>query len=246
MLVPSTGKDHFLLLIDILGFSTLCRNENPEKIYQVINRLVEKGLLWQDRDLGFKILYFSDTILFYQKEILPIRQAFNDIYVIASKIFTTLASENIPIRGAISYGQFITRDNSNNHITLFYGEALVQAAELEKKSKWLGISITNIAIEKLEIDQKNMLITSKVIHNNSEYFQLDPFYRIRDSVYDLKSDLIDDYDYKTEVKALTFIAKQVTNTNLDPEVRLKYKNTIDFIKSIYPNDFYPEVIDILE
>ncbi len=246
MLVPATGKNHFVLLVDILGFSKVCENKDPESIYKVVNRLFEKGILWQDRDLGFKVLYFSDTIMFYQKENLPIRQAFNDLYVIASKIFTTLASEFIPLRGAIAYGEFITRLDSSNTINLFYGKALVEAAILEKKKKWLGIVISRSAIDILDCDHQRLLLADKIITQSESFYLLNPFLRIQSSIGDVTYELKNDYDYQDELKAIRFIKTQSENINYEDEVINKYTNTILFIKRIFEKELYPQIWELIE
>ena len=245
MLVRATGNNRFVLLMDILGFSKICETENPDYIYHFVNKLVEKGLFWENRELGFKVLYFSDTILLYQEENLPIQQAFLDIYVIASKIFSTLASERIPMRGAISFGSFTTKMNSSSNTNLFYGKALVDAAKLEKEKKWLGIVISKNAIEVLDESTKFMLLSGRVIHKEKHYYLLDPFYSIRGSFGQEIYDLDDNPGYSNEIKAIEFLKDQEQQKSLEVEVLKKYENTIAFLRNIYSQDYYPRIWDLL-
>lgn len=246
MLVRATGENQFILLIDILGFSVLCAQKNPEAVYEVVNRLVEKGRLWEDRDLGFKILYFSDTILFFQNENLPVRQAFNDLYVIASKIFTTLVSEGIPIRGAITCGQFSARLNSRRDTVVFYGKALIEAHNLEMSKKWLGISIGRSAIEKLDKEHKVMLINENIIQDATDRYLLDPFIRIRGSWAEPEIEYINDYDYLDEIKAIDFIKLNSVKTELNDEIKMKYLNTLNYLRELYTKDYYPKISEKLK
>jgi len=246
MILPATGKNHFILLMDILGFSDICKYKDPETIYSVVNRLFQKGILWQGRDIGFKVLYFSDTIMFYQKGNLPICQAFNDLYVIASQIFTMLASESIPLRGAITYGEFVTRLDSSSTTDLFYGKALAEAADLEKKKKWLGIVISKQAIDVLDSDHQRILKSENVVAQSDAFYLLNPFIHIRSSIGCDLFELRDDYDYQEELKAIKFIKAQSENLKLEYEVLNKYTNTVLFIKRIFDKELHPQIWELIE
>ena len=54
-------------------------------------------------------LYFSDTIIFYQTTEEYNQTSFLDIYGIAGQIYSKLLAEGIPVRGAITYGEFTVR-----------------------------------------------------------------------------------------------------------------------------------------
>lgn len=245
MKVRSTGNLSFILYLDILGFSQLCTTESPEKIYNIVNRLVEKGHLWENRDLGYKVIYFSDTILFYQKQELPIRQAFDDIYIIASKITTTLLSENIPVRGSITFGEFIARLNSTGDTNLFYGKALIEAVNLEKTVNWIGVCISETAINVLEKEHRQLLIKENVIKKEGDLFLLDPFIRVRNSFFLPASEYRNDYDFKDEIKAINFIKSQAIRSELEPKIVAKYQNTLKFIEALYKNEYFEIAFKLL-
>jgi hypothetical protein len=245
MLVKATGENTFLLLIDILGFSKYCNTQSPEEIYSLVDKFVNEAKIFEDRDLGYNILYFSDTILFYQKNNLPIDQAFNDIYSIASIIFTNLLSQEIAIRGAITYGTFITKMNQRNDINLFYGKAFIEAHEIQSAEKSLSISISKSALECLDKNHIDWLTSGKIIIPKEDRYLLNTFHHIRESICLPQSELIQDLDYCSEINAIKFIKRKTIEMNIPSDVLLKYQNTISFLLDVFSKEIFPEVNYIL-
>jgi hypothetical protein len=241
VLVKATGKNRYLLLIDILGFSEICKTKDSEEIYYFVNELLENGELWEKRDLGFNVLYFSDTILLYQNTDLPIHQAFMDLYFIASRIYVKLLSQNIPVRGAITYGKFFTKQNKAQDKILFYGKALVDAAKLEKEKKWLGISISNEAIECIDKDDDILkILFPEIVYRKDKIYLLNPFSTLRTSFGGITiENLQNDNEYQEEINALQFIKKQSLNNTLEDDIKLKYNNTIGFLKNVFEKEMFP-------
>lgn len=245
MLVKATGENNFILLIDILGFSNYCKQRNEEEIYSLINEVVNNAKEIEDNSLGYKVLCFSDTIILFQKENLPVNQAFNDIYSIASLLFTTLLSRKIPIRGAITFGSFTVKMNTRNDTNLFYGKALIEAHELEETEKSLSISIAQSAIDCLGDDKIKYLVSSKIIISKGGKYLLNPFYHIRGSVYSLKNELISDLDYLVEINAIKYIM-DMSKQNISNAIQEKYANTISLLLDIFTKELYPDIRNIIE
>ena len=126
----STKKDQVILFMDILGFSAAIKeNDSNDTQTKQDSLIVNMQVIFETmRDVcerhseHIKFLWASDSLLFsadkeYASEIMP--------YLF--KIQRRLLNEGLPVRGAICVGNLYHENN-------VWGEALVRAVELEKKT----------------------------------------------------------------------------------------------------------------
>lgn len=139
------SKGRYILYLDILGFSDLVKSKGAELVYETINNALMAFDHWDKLNGQFQTLYFSDTFIFYQVPEGYGDWAFLDVYAIGSMLLSALLAKEIPARGVISFGQFnVQVDESEKHQT-FFGGALIDAYQAEKKENWIGISILKSA-----------------------------------------------------------------------------------------------------
>ena len=100
----TTKNLRYILYLDILGFKNLVNERSPDDIYNIIEKFLEVHYSWEKHNDLFSVIYFSDTIIFYQTKEEYINTAFLDIYDIAGIIYSKLLAEHILIRGAITLG----------------------------------------------------------------------------------------------------------------------------------------------
>lgn len=153
-------SNYFVALCDILGFKDLVRNTN-------LSVLVEQHLAWFRKALNHSIIrgefpeitpptteldshvhigvvWFSDTILLYSRE--DTDDAIREVLTaVAWLIFETMVQGKTRIRAGIAYGEaFIDPENS-----LFVGQPIIDAYDLEKKQQWSGAALTKSAVDRL-------------------------------------------------------------------------------------------------
>ena len=157
-------------MLDILGFSDMITKMKLEDIRD----LVVKTLLDAVRETNFILqhdferikhfsdykgdilplewIYFSDTIFFYLKSDDkssfglhdPVQRVDSMIYF-CSLFFRKCILNNLPLRGAISYGECLV----SKYPAYFLGLPIVEAYKLEKKQKWAGITLYQSAVKML-------------------------------------------------------------------------------------------------
>lgn len=174
-------EGRYLLYLDILGFSDLLKSQSPETIYAKIDTMLQTTTSWRKVNKDFDVLYFSDTIIFYQISKGWGSWAFSDVYAIGSMIWTALAAEGIPTRGAIAFGEFNVQADSSGKHNIFFGEALIEAYESEKAEEnknWIGINICPTAwwaVEYAQAGRLESLMASRQLVQNGDSFRLCPF-----------------------------------------------------------------------
>jgi len=243
-------KNWPIAVIDILGFKDIIDNfdiEDISKQYRdCIDITLEAAKCYPKNDFIYSI--YSDSIVVFPKyNTLDDFLALVDIcrlllYGVFCASIRTM-SVFLPMRGAISIGEFIYTykpiKNTTNTISAEYntniliGKAIVDAYEWEKKQEWIGISLTEktkLFFESLDSNLIDHLISENVLVNYD--IPLKEGHTINS--YAINS--IDKTQIYPVIDSFSRIMEKYNDT-----IKIKYKNTIDFIKYIEEkNLFYPK------
>jgi len=235
MLETTTGKQKYLFYLDILGFKNLIKEKSPEDIYKIIDKCLDIYYTWENLNELFSTIYFSDTIIFYQTSEEYQVTAFLDIYGIAGIIYSRLLAEGIPVRGAITYGDFNIKQDSKGKNIIYFGDALIEAYDLEKKEEWVGIIISSSAYNNIDKKIIEAFIKENVFERREDgCLLLNPFSQIRsycfyENAYEEAGEMLLD-----ELKAVKYLLKMEKEYALKAPCKefSKYSNTITFLKRI--------------
>lgn len=134
---------------DILGFGNLVKNNNPDDVAEYVFGWLRKALshsihkddfpedipsltaIQEHRHIG--LAWFSDTILLYTRNDTDMCiQALTS--TLSWLVFASLFNENARIRCGVSYGPAVI-DPENS---VYIGDPIVEAFELEKQQQWVG------------------------------------------------------------------------------------------------------------
>lgn len=151
-----TEEGRYLLFVDILGFREFVRTNSVEAVYEKLNACLRAHHEWERLNDAFRTLYFSDTIIFWQKNAGYKRRHFLDMCSVSATIFCSLVGQNIPIRGAVAFGRFVVERDSADRHDVFFGDALVEAYDAQSAEQWLGISICESAWRPYEAEKPNL------------------------------------------------------------------------------------------
>lgn len=152
--VNSTGVITFL---DVLGWQGIyARNSNAIKS---LKSLIEEIKTKSKYERGFDNIFYdveiksiSDTIVI----LTPCKErdaatAINIHGTLCQWIIPYSIKEEIPIRGAISFGEFQNVDN------IFLGKAVDEAAAWHEQADWIGVNLTPSAEYLYDVEIKNNL-----------------------------------------------------------------------------------------
>jgi len=229
----------YLLYIDILGFSDLVNEPGKvEDLYEVV------ASLNVHKHPDFRSIVFSDTILVYNlSEMAGCRNpSYYVMYLceFAQDLQARLLGKDIYFRAVLVRGDF--NHYELNGIPCFYGEALVNAYQSEKKIKAIGLFM-----------QSSLAEFSDVFHTeafNEEYdfvFITQGLERVRDAYegqIPLPKWLIEETEEIHGLSLDLIHVKHICN-NKQKQQSLDIKSKFERTWEILQNR-YPQVLDALE
>lgn len=255
----STTGGRYLIFLDLLGFSDLVSNKSSNEILQIINDALEPFLEWEKLNTYFKTIYFSDTFIFYQEPKGYYRRCFLDAYALAAMITSSLLAKGIPLRGAITFGEFeVEFDDSGRH-QLYFGKALIEAYKAEMKENWIGVTIQPSAWKPFEDSNQGTIKafeTEGVWRIRSDnVLLLNPFITLRGYyISDLLREITVPYyewdapNFPNDLKAFRFIhdkAKEFEKLgDFTGRASTKYFSTIAFLRDVLGDEVYQWVLKI--
>lgn len=150
---PGTSSgDYFVGLFDILGFSSYVERTPLSDLHKTLDsqrtaavlaatdaEVLEGRVVAGKPRVGFA--RFSDTILLWTLRPGPAEAA--KIVKSAALLIGTSAVFGLPVRGAISYGEFLAKPAES----LYAGRSIVEASREEATQDWIGGVMTDSAID---------------------------------------------------------------------------------------------------
>jgi hypothetical protein len=213
-------RKRWLAYLDILGFARLLEEQGELVAISVYEMCLEEIQSNAQRYPKLGFAYFSDTFLIYAPD--DSKESLAAIEQSARWFFNILLLKHVPFRGALACGEFLA-DRSNN---VFIGKALVEASRVGGKYNWIGFAVAPSAASRFE--ELNLPMKERLNYREWEI----PF-EIKGSKH---PETEKGYAYligasspvngaNQFIEVLTDMAKTIEN----PEVRVKYENTIEFL-----------------
>lgn len=246
-------EGRYLLFLDILGFSEITKTKRSAEILKIISKAFEEFDRWGKLNGSFQTIYFSDTFLFYQTTTGYHKSYFLDIYAIGAFVLTALMAEGIAARGAIAFGGFEVWDTSDGKHQAYFGTALVDAHEAERKEGWIGITILPSAWEPFELNDSGIVDCfaneGVWIKREDKVLLLNPFLKLRGWYIDDQVEKIpvpylkwDAPEFPNEIRAFHFL-KETSESfaekgDFTGKVASKYHNTMTFLRHVFGEELY--------
>jgi hypothetical protein len=132
----------YVALMDVLGFSDALLNQGSEKFLQDYQAVLSDAVAGS---AGAEYVVFSDSIILTQPG-----TGFGDLLAISracALLMFALLKRNIPVRGAISYGEYV-RSSMQSANVFVAGNPIVDAYRYEQAQKWIGVMLTPTVVRK--------------------------------------------------------------------------------------------------
>ncbi len=143
-------KNRYVAYFDMLGFKTATLN-NPAEAWKALKALREcmdkilnldvevtsRKVILRNR---IKAFILADSVLIFTGEDEP--YDLSAVLTLTSTLFAQALHKCVPLRGAITHGEFFY----NLDLNLFGGIPFVRAYELERKAQWSGVVIDDIVL----------------------------------------------------------------------------------------------------
>ncbi|WP_028524118.1 hypothetical protein [Runella limosa] len=260
----------YLAHIDILGFKQMLKKNNQSELERIFEKNIKPSIQdslianagsdryeWQlDGTLARNLraatinsIVFSDTLIFWTND--DTAKSFLQLINVISNLFHLNTNYfHIPLRGAIAYGSLKFEDplfvlpNAQIKQTALFGEAIVDAYELEQIQNWLGCAISRKSIdafhssnpseEEKELFFKNIIDYSVPIKKISKFFG---FQYVKKSHMDMSVlQWVDSRDINiTKENVYKCFTINTGTEKFNPDVKCKFDNTMKFVELVLKN-----------
>src|SRR5215470_15169194 len=122
----------FVALLDVLGFKELVTRDEHRAYMELVAELIEG----RQRDEPLQYVLFSDTVVINTTK--DGEAILWELSRACSALFAALLLKDIPVRGAVAYGEF-DRSLEDANGTIVAGRPIVEAYQYELKQNWLGV-----------------------------------------------------------------------------------------------------------
>ncbi|MCQ2363951.1 MAG: hypothetical protein MJ051_00150 [Akkermansia sp.] len=133
----------FVAFLDILGFKDRVARSTHAQVLNTLQGLQKKisESMESHKEEGLQISLFSDSIVIFSKN--DSRKSLISLSNVTLDIMRYAIGEKIPMKGAIAKGK-ITCDTTKQ---LFFGQALIDAFQLQESTKYYGVVVHHSAEE---------------------------------------------------------------------------------------------------
>ena len=143
-------RNTYLLWLDILGFTQLIESKSPHEVYRIVDLALESNRYYEHENSPLSSLAFSDTIMVWHRDEPDNHwEAFFSLASRASTVCSRLLANGIPVRGAISYGDFTVAQSTSKRDDIFFGHAMLDAYRAAEQEQFIGVVVTKRAYEKM-------------------------------------------------------------------------------------------------
>lgn len=152
---PRKGCKRWVSYFDILGFGKKCNNSPAMEVFAQLAKcrkaLEQRFKKQRKADWSkFEFVHFSDSFVIYNQSdnSEQDRPTFGGIEQVSHFFVQELILGGIPVRGAMSWGDFYADKERN----IFFGKALVEAHDVAECCNWLGFVICPSAARRIETE----------------------------------------------------------------------------------------------
>lgn len=225
--IEPTPQEYLIGFFDVLGFEDLLTRVGLEKLLDIYQNLIKgtiemenyPSLIHMQIDMDYlqtavflpiRYAYSSDSIMLW----LPFKPEFCSAFIVrcADLICQSLKSD-VPLRGSITVGKAVM----NKTKSIFLGEPIVEAAQLEKNQNWIGASFgPSMKSYPLSLDSRTFL------HPISKHY--------KDQESKLNTNIVIDWPRRwretMDIDLIVLLEKLSSKT----DKKLYYDITISFVK----------------
>jgi len=227
----------FVLFLDLLGFRDIVQTQPPWKVYKLINTALNACNAIRLLDSSLGMVHFSDSFVIYGSTAGYDDYFLKRLIVLTGSVTTGLLARNMPVRGSIAFGDLTVHKDYNGMFDVFFGKALLEALDAEKRDDWIGVTICPSAwkpasdkdppwLPKMQEQRRLIVREDGMVALNPVPNLICQFWQKQDRNY--RGELVSD------IQAYRFLKKESEVDDRDKRVTSKYRATMDFLHTILP------------
>jgi hypothetical protein len=133
----------YVALLDVLGFKSIITGDSVDENLKEYLQALEEVTKASDADAAVNYVVFSDSIVLTTGDSVD---SFKSILIACSRLLGIMLEKEIPLRGAVTYGQYVYEPSKNG--TFVAGKAVVDAYAFETAQDWVGVMLAPFAIKR--------------------------------------------------------------------------------------------------
>lgn len=152
----------YIALFDILGYRQWIKERSLKEVVTVHENMkhvvrinIESFLNQAFREKVVRVYSYADTFLIYTNQICA--TGLKTIMSACRGMFEAAIWFGLPIRGAVTSGEFYSSENT---IT---GKPLIEAFKMEQEQDWIGCWIANACFDKITEEEKETYEKDKIV-----------------------------------------------------------------------------------
>lgn len=217
--VPACNKIRWVSYLDLLGFKKTVQTKSWTYVFSLYSDAINEFIGKDNNIQDIEKTWFSDTFLLYSVD--NTASSFVGIETTTRCFLHYLISSGIPVRGAMSCGNFYA-DKINN---IFFGEALIESYQYGENQDWLGLVLSPSAVRQME--EIGLPADRRL---NYAYWNIPKKYD--DTIDEKLPAYIIGREFIINGRNICLDKLIEMKTNIhDENISRKYENTINFIKS---------------
>ena len=238
-------QNRYVAYFDMLGFKTATL-KSPAEVWMALKSLREcmDDILNLEVEITSKKVVLKKSIKAFILADSVLIFTYNDdlydlsaILILTSELFARTLHKWVPLRGAITHGEFFYNLNLN----LFGGIPFVRAHELERKAQWSGVVIDDVVLEHYKKWQSDM---PKCGNGSSIIVPWNIPLKDNKKEHGLCLDWVTPHKRNFTVQPPISVSDYYSGfrklfgdfEQLAPEVKTKYQNTVDFVNHFLSKD----------
>ena len=243
----------FVLLLDILGFKEILKAQSAEQVCAIVEDVLKECDSWTSGEHNdFDTIHFSDTIVLHGRREGAYHDWYTDLTFVGARVCNRLLSQGIPVRGAMGFGEFLTKKSGRHHV--FLGQALVDAYTAQERKPFLGFSVPPYIWRGMYPKpgvEKYLTAAGKGVRLRDDSFWINPLTEFddRDEAGRLEYSITEAFHgregsgyLKGELRAFRFIVDEAARLSdtpgTPPRVVKKYTNTLGYLRRTLGKEFY--------
>jgi hypothetical protein len=135
--------DGFVALLDVLGFRGIVATDRDNSVVITYLQSVQAALA----DSAVETIVFSDSIVLTKSG--TSADDLHELVVACSGLMGELMRQNIPVRGAVSYGKFVRSQIKSS--AFLAGSPIVEAYDYEQRQEWVGVLLTPSTLRQAQV-----------------------------------------------------------------------------------------------
>jgi hypothetical protein len=242
-------KEVYLAYFDFMGFKEFILNNDDDVLKRRMGHIFrdiemslgqgkyqepQRGVVLADISTSkLNCLNISDTVLFWTNELNY--DSLRELLNVAYSFNWREVGYNFPLRGSVIKGKVhevsgknINGEGGSYSIQCLFGEGLVNAHDLAESQEWAGTVIDNSIIEDLQREKDGLEFIENLALKYDVPFKKNikkEFY-----VFKLKQGKMSDEGLKNTLENIDYVFNLDNKPTDDERVKLKIKNTKDFLE----------------